>query len=279
MPPTAILGIIPARYASQRFPGKPLAQLCGLPVVQHTYRAALRCSSLTDVLIATDDDRIARVARDFGADVVMTDPACPSGSDRAAEAMRAFERRTGQEVLAVVNIQGDEPMIDPAVVDGAVAALLAEPPAGLSPNGVSTAMTPIRDAAMAARSDVVKVVTGAGSRALYFSRSPLPCLARSSGDDFAHHYAQELAALGWTAGTPCYGFKHLGLYAFRRAALLRFIAMPPSPLEQLEKLEQLRLLEAGIPIAVIATPHEAPGIDTPEELARAEAIMRERGGF
>lgn len=265
-----ILGVIPARYASQRFPGKPLALLGGRPMIEHTWKAARRCRRLDAVVIATDHEGIAATARSFGAEVAMTDPAHPSGSDRAAEAMQQWEAAHSTRVAAVVNIQGDEPMMDPGVVDDAIAALLAPPTEGRPHAMVASAMIPIVEAETAARPDVVKVVVDATTRrALYFSRSPIPSLSRSSAIDLAREWSNLLD----TPVPAVYGFKHLGLYAYRREALLRFIGLTPSPLELIEKLEQLRLLENGMDLVMVVARRDVMGIDTPEDLERVQALL------
>ncbi len=205
------LGVIPARYASTRFPGKALALLCGKPIVEWVWRQAKKARLLDDVWIATDDERIAAAARSFGAKAVMTSPDCPSGSDRIAEAARDVE------VELIANIQGDEPLISPRTIDRAVQALLDDPSAS-----VSTPRAPIGSREEFENPNVVKVVTDRRGRALYFSRSPIPSLARAAVSD--------------SAAAPPNVFKHPGFYVYRKAALLEFGGWPPTALEKIEKL-------------------------------------------
>jgi 3-deoxy-manno-octulosonate cytidylyltransferase (CMP-KDO synthetase) len=242
-----ILGVIPARMASQRLPGKPLAPLAGKPMVQHVWERVKAAASITRVVIATDDERVCDAAKSFGADAMMTPADCPSGTDRAALVAQA-----NPQAKIVVNIQGDEPLIDPGVIDRCIGALLGAPWAA-----VSTPMTPIRDRESFESPHIVKVAHTPEGRALYFSRSPIPSRARSEP----------------AAGEP-WGMKHLGLYTFRREALLDFATWPPALLETMEKLEQLRFLAHGCGIAVVETPHDSVGVDTPEDLERVERRLR-----
>ena len=241
-----ILGIIPARFASTRFPGKPLALIAGKPLIQHVVEQCQQAKSLSEVIVATDDTRIWEVAQNF-CRVEMTRPDHPSGSDRIAEVV---ERCGGD---AVVNIQGDEPLIDPNVVD-AVAKALAH-------DEMSTAATLIRHLSELENPNVVKVVVNAAGRALYFSRRTIPYLR-----DAANRPGNEpLAAFPF--------LKHLGIYGFRRETLLRLVKFPVSPLENAEKLEQLRALENGIGIAVVKVDYDSIGVDLPEDVARVEKIL------
>ncbi len=241
-----IIGIIPARYASTRFPGKPLALIAGKPLIQHVVEQCQWAKSLAEVIVATDDTRIWEVAQDF-CRVEMTRPEHPSGSDRIAE---VAERCGGD---AVVNIQGDEPLIDPGVID-AVANALAQ-------NEMSTAATPIRDPAEYDNPNVVKVVVNAAGQALYFSRRTIPYLREAA----SRPVPEQLAAFPF--------LKHLGIYAYRRETLLRLVKFPVSPLENAEKLEQLRALENGIAIAVVRVAYDSIGVDLPEDVKRVEAIL------
>ena len=241
-----IIGIIPARYASTRFPGKPLALIAGKPLIQHVVEQCQRAKSLAEVIVATDDTRIWEVAQNF-CRVEMTRPEHPSGSDRIAE---VAERCGGD---AVVNIQGDEPLIDPGVID-AVANALAR-------NEMSTAATPIRHPAEYDNPNVVKVVVNAAGRALYFSRRTIPYLREAASGS-----SEQLAAFAF--------LKHLGIYGYRRETLLRLVKFPVSPLENAEKLEQLRALENGIQIAVVKVDYDSIGVDAPEDVAKAEKILR-----
>ncbi|HEY3413555.1 MAG TPA: 3-deoxy-manno-octulosonate cytidylyltransferase [Armatimonadota bacterium] len=240
------VGIIPARFASTRFPGKPLVDLGGKPLIQWTWEAAKRCRRLEQVLIATDDDRIAAAVRGFGGGVVMTRADHPSGTDRLAEVAR------GLDAEIIVNIQGDEPFINPATIDAVVQ------PFDTAPSHImmTTACVTTTDASEAADPNVVKAVVTAGGRALYFSRHPIPYL-RDAGN-----------------GPVTYRL-HLGLYAYRREFLLQFASWPPTPLEKAESLEQLRALEHGAGIHVVDVPERALGIDTPADLDRAKRMMND----
>jgi 3-deoxy-manno-octulosonate cytidylyltransferase (CMP-KDO synthetase) len=246
MPPVKILGIIPARYASTRFPGKPLHPIAGKPLIQHVVEQCRKAKSLADVIVATDDERIAAVARQF-CRVEMTRADHPSGSDRIAEVAARCE------CDAVVNVQGDEPLMDPDVIDAVVGAL--------AQHEMSTAATAIRDVAEYGNPNVVKVVTGADGRALYFSRRTIPFLR----DGIAKPAAEQMAAFPF--------LKHLGIYGYRRETLLRLVKFPVSPLENAEKLEQLRALENGIAIGVVRVNYESIGVDMPDDVARVEAIL------
>ncbi len=244
-----IIGIIPARYASTRFPGKPLKLIAGKPLIQHVVEQCQKASSLGEVIVATDDTRIWEVAQNF-CRVEMTRPDHPSGSDRIAE---VAERCGGD---AVVNIQGDEPLIDPGVID-AVAGALAH-------HEMSTAGTPIRIPAEYDNPSVVKVVVNAAGRALYFSRRTIPYLREAA----SRPVTEQLAAFAF--------WKHLGIYGYRRETLLRLVKFPVSPLENAEKLEQLRALEHGIAIAVVRVDYDSIGVDLPEDVQRVEAILAGR---
>lgn len=237
-----VLAVIPSRYASTRFPGKPLALLKGTPMIVHVARRARRCKTVDAAIVATDDKRIYDCVTAAGFEAVMTSADHPSGTDRIAEAARAREEGI------IVNIQGDEPMIDTESVDRAVGALLADPSLN-----VATLATPIRSAEEFGDPNAVKVVMDNAGRALYFSRSPIP------------HNRGKLAA------PPMY--KHLGLYVYTRAFLIKFASMEPSPLERTEQLEQLRILQNGERIQVVVTERDSVGIDTPADLARAEGLL------
>ena len=241
-----IVGVIPARYASTRFPGKPLHLIAGKPLVQRVVERCRLSRVLSDVIVATDDPRIADVARGF-ARVEMTRPEHPSGTDRIAEVSARIDAD------ACVNIQGDEPLMDPVVID-AVAGLLGSAE-------MTTAATPIRNAADLDNPNVVKVVVGMDGHALYFSRSTIPHLRDLAGADAA----RRMAAFPY--------LRHLGIYGYRREALARLVSWQPSPMEQAEKLEQLRALEHGLRIAVARVDHEGIGVDTPGDVARVEALL------
>ena len=244
--PVKVLGIIPARYASTRFPGKPLAPVAGRPLIQHVIEQCLKAKSLAEVIVATDDERIFNAAKKI-CRAEMTSPAHPSGSDRIAE--------VAEKIFcdAVVNIQGDEPLIDPSVID-AVAGALAD-------CEMSTAATRIKNPAELDNPNVVKVVVNAAGRALYFSRRTIPYLREAASCPVN----EQLAAFPF--------LKHLGIYGYRRETLLRLVKYPVSPLENAEKLEQLRALENGIPLAVVQVTYDSVGVDTPEDVAKVESIL------
>ncbi len=244
-----ILGVIPARYASTRFPAKPLALIAGKLLIQRVAEQCRKAKSLAEVIVATDDERIAEAARKF-CRVEMTRADHPSGSDRIAEVAARCE------CDAVVNIQGDEPLIDPAVIDEVAGALEG--------SEMSTAATPVRSAGEYESANVVKVVVSASGRALYFSRRTIPFVR----DAASRSSAEQLAAFPF--------LKHLGIYGYRRETLLRLVRFPVSPLENAEKLEQLRALENGIPIAVVRVDYDSVGVDVPEDVARVEALLRGR---
>lgn len=238
-----ILGVIPARYGSTRFPGKLLAPLQGRPLILHTIDAARTAGRLTGLVVATDDRRIADIVRPSGVEVCMTSPDCASGSDRAAEVLRS------READVIVNIQGDEPRLEGEVIDAVVDGLLET-----EAWGVATPVVAIRSEKDFTSPHIVKAVKDPSGSALYFSRAPIPSVDRVTTGDRG-------------AGEFVWGWKHLGLYAFRREALLAFTAWPPTPLERREQLEQLRLLENGIKIRIVEVEKDSMGVDTPEELA------------
>lgn len=245
-----ILGLIPARFASSRFPGKPLHPIAGQPLLRRVIDRCQLAKSLNEVVVATDDERIAEVARRF-CRVEMTRGDHPSGSDRIAE----VAARCACD--AVVNIQGDEPLMDPAVIDAVAAALdRAE---------MSTAATLIKQPEEYDNLNVVKVVTDVAGRALYFSRRTIPCLR----DQATQPTATQLATFPF--------LKHLGIYGYRRDTLLRLVQFPQSPLEQAERLEQLRALENGIAIAVVRVDYDSVGVDVPADVARVERLLAQAG--
>ncbi|MCX6875256.1 MAG: 3-deoxy-manno-octulosonate cytidylyltransferase [Verrucomicrobia bacterium] len=246
-PAIHILGILPARWASTRFPGKPLHPIAGKPLIQHVWDRCLACSMLDALLVATDDTRIRDAVLGFGGKVVMTSPTHPTGTDRIAEAARTVPQATH-----IVNIQGDEPLIDPALIDELATAMANDPALDMA-----TAANPLDPADPAVRDpNVVKVVTSLSGRALYFSRSPLP---------YFRHPVAGLAVL-----------RHKGIYAYTRRFLEQFVAWPPSPLERAESLEQLRALENGAAIHVITTTDTSPGVDTPEQARHIEWLLTSR---
>lgn len=242
-----LIGVIPARYASTRFPGKPLAPIAGKPLLQHVIERCQGARFLEEVVVATDDERIREFAARF-CRVEMTSPEHPSGTDRVAEVVQ----RSSAE--GAINIQGDEPLIDPAVIDAVAKALgNAE---------MSTAAAPLKNASEYDNPNVVKVVVNVVERALYFSRRTIP-------------YVRDAASRSATEQLAAFPFlKHLGIYGYRRDTLLRLVKFPPSPLERAEKLEQLRALEQGIEIAVVRVNYEAVGVDAPEDVARVEQLLR-----
>ncbi len=236
--------IIPARWASTRFPGKPLVNLRGKPLVQHVWERANRAKRVGRVIIATDDMRIAEAAFDFGAEVALTSPKHPTGTDRLAEVAGKLK-----SAAIILNVQGDEPDIAPSTIDRLVGALQDDP--GL---GMVTAANPVTDLADVQNPHVVKVVTDLAGRALYFSRSVIP------HDRDGHRGIRYL--------------RHQGIYGYRRKVLLAFVKWKPTPLEQAEKLEQLRALEHGIAIGVIVVRRGSVGVDVPGDVAKAERALR-----
>ncbi len=244
-----ILGILPARYSSARFPGKPLALISGKPLIQRVVEQCQKARLLSEVIVATDDERIGEVARKF-CSVEMTRSDHPTGSDRIAEVVGR------RECDGVVNIQGDEPLIEPAVIDAVANALQQDP--------MSTAATLLRQADEYDNVNVVKVVVSSSGRALYFSRRTIPYLRDAANRSLR----EQLAAFPF--------LKHLGIYGYRRETLLRLVKFPMSPLEQAERLEQLRALENGIEIAVVKVEYDSVGVDVPEDIGRVEALLRRR---
>ncbi len=251
----AIVAIIPARFASTRLPGKPLADIHGKTLVQRVWERARAARRPGRVVVATDDERIASVVRGFGGEAVMTSPDHPTGTDRLAEAAGTLGARI------VVNVQGDEPMLDPRGVDAAVDALCDDAEAD-----ISTLSLPLVEAAEMLTPSVVKVVADARGYALYFSRAPIPHVRRGAAADWPAS-AQAAVDRGLAR-------KHVGLYAYRRDALLRFASLPPSPLEEAEGLEQLRALHHGFRIRVVPVEGDAGvAVDTPEDLERVRALL------
>ena len=245
-----IVGIIPARYASTRFPGKPLHLIAGKPLIQRVAEQCQLATSLSEIIVATDDERIAQVARQF-VRVEMTRSEHPSGSDRIAEVAARLD------CDAIVNIQGDEPLIDPAVINAVARALDRE--------SMSTAATTIKDEREYDNPNVVKVIVNTAGRALYFSRRTIPFLREAAN----RPVNEQLAAFPF--------LKHLGIYGYRRKTLLELVKYPVSRLENAEKLEQLRALDHGINIAVEIVDYDSVGVDMPEDVARVESILRKLG--
>jgi 3-deoxy-manno-octulosonate cytidylyltransferase (CMP-KDO synthetase) len=242
-----IVAVVPARYGASRFPGKPLADLDGRPIVQWVYEAAADCSAFDEVVVATDSEAIAATVRDFGGRVELTRDDHLTGTDRVAEVAERY-----QDADVVVNVQGDQPFATPEMLSALVGPYLA----GESPP-MTTLACPLTDSGSWEDPNVVKVVCDRQDYALYFSRSPIP------------HRVE---------GEPVDGRHHLGLYAFTRETVLRFPSLEPTPLEQRERLEQLRALEHGIPIRVCATDRAVLEVNTPEDLERAQQLVRERTG-
>ncbi len=242
-----ITGIIPSRFGSSRFPGKPIAPICGKPLVAWVVEAVKKAKTLNDVVVATDDERIVAAVEQYGGKAVMTPSELPSGTDRIACAAGDF---ADDDIL--VNIQGDEPLIAPELIDSLVQRMLDDPKWDMA-----TAVTPIRTKEDLAAKAVVKVVLTRDDGAIYFSRLPIPCDRDNEPDLSSGLYV-----------------RHLGIYAYRGAFLRKYIAEKPCALEQTEKLEQLRALWMGAKIAVIRTEEEGVGVDTPEDAVRIEGIMK-----
>ena len=246
--------IIPSRFGSSRFPGKPLAVLAGKPLVAWVVEAVKKARGFDEVLVATDDERIVKAVEEHGGKAVMTPSELPSGTDRVACAARNFLGRDFDDDDILVNVQGDEPLIDPALVEQLAQKLKDDPRWSMA-----TAVTPIRRAEDFAAKSVVKVVTDRDGGALYFSRAPIPC----DRDNVPEIH------------NPLY-VRHLGIYAYRGGFLKRYIKEPPCDLEKTEKLEQLRALWMGAKIAVVRTQDEGVGVDTPEDAVRVGKILEER---
>lgn len=239
------IALIPARFGSSRFPGKPLADVLGKPLIQRVYEQALQVRDLDGLYVATDDPRIRDCVASFGGQVVMTRSDHPSGSDRLAEAAGLLNLAPED---IVINIQGDQPVFPPELIGELAAPLIRDPAVVM--------VTPVRllkDPALAADPNVVKVVFDRRGRALYFSRSPLPC---------------------WRDGKNPYYYKHIGIYAYRVGFLKEFVHLPPGRWEEAEKLEQLRALEHGFAIQVVETGGDTLEVDTPEDLRRVEKYFR-----
>ena len=243
---TNALGVIPARWGSTRFPGKILHPIAGKPLVQHVWERCGECANLGEIVIATDDERIFAAAESFGAKACMTSPNHPSGTDRIAEVAQQFP-----DYQSIVNIQGDEPLISPALIDELARSLHDDP--GLE---MVTAANPLTDKDLLNDSNVVKVVFGTSGKALYFSRSAIP-FERNTG------HAQF--------------FRHKGIYGYQRDFLLQFVTWEPSALEQCEGLEQLRALENGARIHVVITDDESPGVDTLKQAEQVSLLLQNAG--
>ncbi len=242
-----VVGVIPARYASTRLPGKPLVDIMGKPMIQHVYENAARSKTLEQLIVATDDERIMAAVAGFGGRAVLTSRDHNTGTDRVAEVVR------GLDVEVVVNIQGDEPFVHSGMIDEVVQPLLDDPELPMC-----TSMHAITDAADHSNPNVVKVVIDLAGNALYFSRSLVPYPRKSEG-----HRA----------------FEHIGMYAYRKDFLLTYAGLRQTPLEKLESLEQLRVLEHGYRLRVVETRQDyiPLSVDTPEDLEQARALARQRG--
>jgi 3-deoxy-manno-octulosonate cytidylyltransferase (CMP-KDO synthetase) len=245
-----VVAVIPSRHGSTRLPAKPLVDLCGKPMVQHVVERARRAKLVDRVVVATDHEAIAAAVRSFGGEVAMTDPALASGSDRIAAVAATLEADL------IVNVQGDEPVIEPEMIDQAIAPLLAD---ASIPCG--TIVRRIDAEADIQNPNVVKAVLDARGFALYFSRSPIP-------------HRRDVPAGEWLSGGVYY--KHFGLYVYRREFLLEYATWAPTPLEQAEKLEQLRILERGHRMAVAITTFDSTPVDTAEDAERVRAILASR---
>jgi len=241
-----VIGIIPARYSSSRFEGKVLADVLGKPMLQHVWERAKQSMVLDDLIIACDDQRIAHVAKEFGAKVVLTAKGHICGTDRIIEVINPLE------VKVIVNIQGDEPLIHPTMIDTVARTLLDHPAISMA-----TIMTKIDDPAVINDPHVVKVVVDKNNFALYFSRSAIPFHAANSELTSALYY------------------KHIGLYGYTKDFLFTYKNLPASSLEKIECLEQLRVLEEGYRIKVMETKYDTIGVDTPEDLEKVKEILKQ----
>ena len=241
-----VIAVIPARYQSTRLPGKPLAVMAGKPLIQRVYENAQKCQRIDRIIVATDDERIQNVVEKFGGECALTEPDLPSGTDRVATVAKRID------CDIVVNIQGDEPFLDPGVIDEAIEALINNPDYKVSTVGKIGVTEEEHQSP-----DTVKVITNNKSEAIYFSRYGIPFIRDPHNNS-----------------VPNPSLKHIGLYVFRKTYLMDFIKMAPGILEQLEKLEQLRILENCEKIYVARTTTDCFGIDTPEDLKKAEGWLR-----
>ena len=244
--PVQVLAVVPARYASSRFPGKPLAPIAGKPMIQHVVERVRQAERVHRVVVATDDAKIQKAVAGFGGESVITRSDHRTGTDRIAE----VAAHVPAEIY--VNVQGDEPLVDPGTIDALVSAMLEEDSVQLA-----TPCSAIHTPADIMDPNIVKVVRNFDGDALYFSRAPIP---------WVRDRAETVAAQHW---------KHLGLYAYRRDALLDFPTLPPGDLERIEQLEQLRWLENDYRIRVVETEYDAVSVDVPADVARVEKILRE----
>jgi 3-deoxy-manno-octulosonate cytidylyltransferase (CMP-KDO synthetase) len=240
-----VVVVIPARYGATRLPGKPLVPLAGKPMIQRVFERAKLAKTPSQIIVATDDERILHAVQAFGGEARMTRPDHRTGTERVAEVAAHVEGDV------FVNVQGDEPLLDPAAIDTAVNALLEEPPAA-----VATVATTIKTPADIMDPNVVKTVLDFDGNALYFSRAPIPWVRDTAGHIVVRHW------------------KHLGLYVFQRDALLDYPTLPQGDLERIEQLEQLRWMENGVKIRVAEVEHDAVSVDIPEDVARVEKLLQ-----
>jgi 3-deoxy-manno-octulosonate cytidylyltransferase (CMP-KDO synthetase) len=254
-----VIAIIPARYASSRFPGKALVDIAGKPMIQWVYERTAQAAAVGRVLVATDDERVFQVVQGFGGVAVMTSPRHPTGTDRLAEVAARLDAEL------IVNVQGDEPLIEPAAIDAAIA-----PCAEDSTLMMSTLRCPIPTIDELFDISITKVVVDAQDFALYFSKAPIPYHRDGWGPIIS--MVPRLRLAGGTP--PVVGWRHIGLYVYRRTFLLTFAQLPQTPLERLEQLEQLRALEHGYRIKVVPTPYVSVGVDTPEDVAKVRHLLR-----
>ncbi len=254
-----VIAIIPARYASSRFPGKAIVDIAGKPMIQWVYERTAQAAGVGRVLVATDDERIFQVVQGFGGEAVMTSPRHPTGTDRLAEVAARLDAEL------IVNVQGDEPLIEPAAIDAAIA-----PCAEDSTLMMSTLRCPIPTIDELFDISITKVVVDAQNFALYFSKAPIPYHRDGWGPIIS--MVPRLRLAGGTP--PVVGWRHIGLYVYRRTFLLTFAQLPQTPLERLEQLEQLRALEHGYRIKVVPTPYVSVGVDTPEDVAKVRRLLR-----
>jgi 3-deoxy-manno-octulosonate cytidylyltransferase (CMP-KDO synthetase) len=252
LPPPQIVAVIPARYDATRLPGKPLADIAGRPMIEHVYRRTASARGVDAVVVATDDERIAAAVKGFGGIAMMTRPTHRTGTDRIAEVAANLSCEI------VLNVQGDEPLIEPEMVEAVIAPLVADPMLEMS-----TVCVAISDREDFANPNVVKVVRDVKGDALYFSRAPIPHF-RGPGSGIRD--PKNPSSAGARIPDPVY--KHIGMYGYRRTFLLTFATLPRTPLERAESLEQLRAVEHGYRIHTVETKHDSIGVDTPEDLER-----------
>jgi 3-deoxy-manno-octulosonate cytidylyltransferase (CMP-KDO synthetase) len=258
-----IAAVIPARYHSRRFPGKPLVDICGKPMVQHVYERAKESTLVGEVIVATEDDRIADAVQKFGGKVVMTSPDHRTGTERVAEVAQGIEA----EIIA--DIQGDEPLIRGEIIDEAIRPMISN-----ESINISTLKSSITRVSNWFNPNVVKVVTDREGFALYFSRSPIPFFRHTSGGDGRLISSERKYEDDSLPPGPVY--RHIGLYVYRRSLLLSISQMEPTPLEAAEGLEQLRLLENGWRMKVVPIDYHPVGVDTPEDLKEVREMLAKK---